>query len=163
VEHGPKLSATGKRLLLSKIGDVKIIFHRSREGASKTATIGRAATGKRFVTISCEWEPIPSPPTGQQVGAAVGPSTYATLTEGDRIENPRCCRQEETALAKTQRKHEGALDAHKATRAEATERVKQAQPDLDEQGVWERVSHSAAEHANWKHLQQRCQVVARTY
>jgi putative transposase len=71
-EKGVKLSASGKRLLLSKVGDVKIIVHRPLEGRPKTATIRRTATGKWYVTFSCEWEPMPLPPTGQAVGIDVG-------------------------------------------------------------------------------------------
>ena len=63
-DNGVKLSASGKRLLLSKVGDVKIILHRPFEGTPKTATIRRTATGKWYVTIACEWEPTPLPATG---------------------------------------------------------------------------------------------------
>ena len=41
-----KLSASGKRLLLSKGGGVKILSHRPLEGTPKPATIRRTATGK---------------------------------------------------------------------------------------------------------------------
>ena len=61
-ENGVRLSASGKRLLLSKVGDVKMVFHRSLEGTPKTATIRRTATGKWCVTISCDWEPMPLVP-----------------------------------------------------------------------------------------------------
>ncbi len=162
-ENGVRLSASGKRLLLSKVGDVKVIVHRPFEGTPKTATIRKTATGKWFVTISCEWEPIPLPPTGQQVGIDVGLKTFATLTQGGPIENPRFFRQEEKALARAQRKHQVALDAHKAKQTEVMERVKQQHPNLDEQGVWQTVRQDAEERAAWKHRQKRRKVVARTY
>jgi putative transposase len=162
-DNGVKLSAGGKRLFLSKVGDVKLIDHRLLEGAPKTATIQRTATGKWFVTISCEWEPTPLPPTGQWVGIDVGLATFATLTQGAPIENPRFFRQEEQALAKAQRKYQVALDAHNAKRADVTQRVKQAQSDLDERGVWECVRQDAEEQAIWKHRQKWRKVVARTH
>jgi putative transposase len=161
-ENGAKLSASSRRLLLSKIGDVKLLYHRPLEGIPKTATIRRTATAKWFVTISCEWEPIPLPPTGQQVGIDVGLKTFATLTQGGPIENPRYFRQEETALAEAQRKHQVALDAHKAKRAEVMERVKQQHPNLDEQAVWQTVNQDTEERATWK-TRQRRRVVARTH
>jgi len=71
-DNGVKLSASGKRLLLAKVGDVKLILHRPLDGTPKTATIRRTATGKWFAIISCEWDPIPFPPTGQAVGIDVG-------------------------------------------------------------------------------------------
>ncbi|MBA3822409.1 MAG: transposase, partial [Ktedonobacterales bacterium] len=103
-ENGVKLSVSGKRLTLSKVGDVKLIYHRPLEGTPKTATIRRTATGKWFVTIACEWEPTPLPPTGKPVGIDVGLKTFATMSDGQEIANPRFFRSEETELAKAQRK-----------------------------------------------------------
>jgi putative transposase len=133
------------------------------EGVPKTATIRKTTAGKWFVTISCEWEPFPLPPTGQQVGIDVGLKTFATLTQGDPIENPRFFRLEEKALARAQRKHQAALDAHKAKRAEVMERVKQQHPNLDEQAVWQTVSQDGEERATWKARQKWRKVVARTH
>jgi putative transposase len=98
-ENGVRLSASGRRLLLSKGGEVKIILHRPLEGTPKTATIRRTATGKWFVSISCEWVPTPLPPTGQAVGIDVGLATFATRSDGQTIANPRFFRRAERALA----------------------------------------------------------------
>jgi putative transposase len=92
----------------------------------------------------------------------VGLATFATRSEGQAIENPRFCRREERAVARAQRQHQRALDAHKAARASVTERLKQAHPELAEAGVWQAVSQNAEERAAWKHRQQRRRVVART-
>jgi putative transposase len=162
-ENGVKLSATSKRLILSKVGDVKLIYHRPLEGAPKTATIRRTTTDKWFVTIACEWEPTPLPPTGKEVGIDVGLKTFATLSDGQEIANPRFFRQEEHALAKAQRTHQVALDIHKAKRAEVTERIKQEQPDLGKDAVWRVVSQDAEERAAWKERQKRRKVAARTH
>ncbi|MGH7486476.1 MAG: RNA-guided endonuclease InsQ/TnpB family protein, partial [bacterium] len=162
-DNGVKLSASGKRLMLSKIGDVKLISHRPLEGTPKTATIRRTPTGKWFVTISCEWEPTPLPPTENSVGIDVGLTTFATLSDGQEIANPRFFRAEEYALAKAQRKHQIALDTHKAKRAELTKQVTEAHVELDEPGVWQVVSQDARERAAWKERQKRRKVVARTH
>jgi putative transposase len=162
-DNGVKLSASGKRLILSKVGDVKLIYHRPLEGAPKTATIRRTATGKWFVTISCDWEPTPLPPTGKPVGIDVGLKTFATLSDGQEIANPRFFRPEERALAKTQRTHQITLDAHKAKRAELTERMTQEQPDMDEAGVRQMVNQDTEEYAAWKARQRRRKAVARTH
>ena len=45
---------------------------------------------------------LPSNP--KQVGIDVGLKTFATLSDGQEIENPRFFREEEKALAKAQRK-----------------------------------------------------------
>jgi putative transposase len=162
-DNGVRLSASGKRLLLSKVGDVKIILHRPLEGTPKTATVRRAATGKWYVTISCEWDPTPLPPIGREVGIDVGLVTFATLSTGDEIENPRFFRREERALARAQRQHRSALDAHKAIRAGLTAHVKQTHPELDKEDLWQAVSHDEEERAAWKHRQKRRRVVARTH
>ncbi len=162
-ENGVKLSASDKRLLLSKLGEVKLIYHCPLQGTPKTATIRRTPTGKWFVTISCDWEPTPLPPTGKEVGIDVGLKTFATLSDEQEIANPRFFRAEEQALAKAQRKHQVALDAHKAKRAEVTKRVQHEQPDLDDAGIWQTVSKDAQEQAMWKQRQRRRRVVARTH
>jgi putative transposase len=158
-----RLSASGKRLLLSKVGDVKLVSHRPLEGTPKTATIRRTATGKWFVTITCEWDPTPLPATGQAVGIDMGLTTFATRSDGEIIANLRFFRREERALARAQRQHQSALDAHKALRASVTERVKQTHPELNAADVWQAVSQNAEERAAWNQRQQRRRVVARTH
>ncbi len=49
-------------------------------------------------------EPEVLPPTSTRVGIDVGLKTFATLSDGQEIENPRFFRQEEKALARAQRK-----------------------------------------------------------
>jgi putative transposase len=163
VTVGCALDVATKRLVVSKVGRMKIVLHRPLEGAPKTATIRRTATGKWFVSFSCAWEPIPLPPTGQAVGIDVGLKVFAMPTEGDPIENPRFFRAEEWALAKAQRTHQVALEAHKAIRATLTRQVQQTQPDLEERAVWRQVSQDICERAAWRARQRRRRVVARTH
>ena len=99
-----RLSASGKRLLLSKVGDVKLVSHRPLEGTPKTATIRRTATGKWFVTITCEWDPTPLPATGQAVGIDMGIASYLTDSAGQAVANPRFIRLAEARLKRTQRR-----------------------------------------------------------
>ncbi len=93
------------RLYASGLGKIKIVYHRPLEGVMKTATIERTATGKWFVAIVCEVaEPIPLPKTDAPVGIDVGLTTFATLSTGEQIANPRFFRHDEAALAKVQRR-----------------------------------------------------------
>jgi putative transposase len=102
---GCKLDAETKRLRIANVGLVKIILHRPLEGTPKTATIRRSSTGKWYASFSCECaEPAPLPATGQQVGIDVGLKTFAALSTGEQIANPRFFRQEEQALAKAHRR-----------------------------------------------------------
>ena len=93
----------------------------------------------------------------------MGLPTFATRSDGETIANPRFFRCEERALARAQRHHQLALDAHKAAGAGVTQRVKQAHPELNAANLWQAVSQDAEERVAWTHRQQRCRVVARTH
>ncbi len=93
------------RVCLSKIGSVKMVSHRPIRGTVKTCTLTRSSTGKWYVCFSCECEPERLPESSREVGIDVGLKTFATLSSGYEIENPRFFRKEEKALAKVQRKH----------------------------------------------------------
>jgi putative transposase len=96
----------GKFLHLSKIGVVPVILHRKLEGTTKTVTVKRSRTDKWYVTFSCEVdEPKKLKKSKKQVGIDVGLATFATLSNGDKIENPRFFREEEEALARVQQQH----------------------------------------------------------
>ena len=94
-----------ERVVLSKIGSVKMVYHRPIKGKVKTCTIQRTSTGKWYVSFSVECEPERLPENTEHVGIDVGLKTFATLSDGEEIENPRFFRTEEKALAKVQRAH----------------------------------------------------------
>jgi len=91
-------------LLLSKIGTVKIILHRPIEGKIKTLTIQRDTVGNWYACFACEVEPEPLPLNELAVGIDVGLESFAPLSNGIKIENPRFFRRDERELAKAQRK-----------------------------------------------------------
>lgn len=101
----PQTASHDDRVTLSKIGSVKMVYHRPLKGKVKTCTIGRSSTGKWYATFSCECEPLRLPQHQEQVGIDVGLKTFATLSNGEEITNPRFFRQEEKALGRVQRKH----------------------------------------------------------
>jgi len=94
------------KLRISKVGDVKIKLHRPIEGKIKRLTIRRTSTGKWFACFSVEIDDLPKPPwkDGSMVGIDVGLKSFATLSNGEKIDNPRFFRSEEKALAKAQRR-----------------------------------------------------------
>jgi putative transposase len=104
-QYGNGAQLTGAHLQLSKIGNVPVVLHRPLEGVPKSVTIKRSSTGKWSAAIACEWEPTPLPECAAQVGIDVGLTTFATLSNGETIANPRFFRQEEQALAQVQRRH----------------------------------------------------------
>lgn len=102
-QFGFKLS--GNVLSLTKIGDVRVRLHRQVEGTIRRAIIRRASTGKIYASFVSEVEAKPIPfKDGAVVGVDVGLESFATLSNGEKIDNPRFYRKEEHELARVQRK-----------------------------------------------------------
>ena len=91
------------KLRLSKIGDVAIRLHRPIDGVIKTCTV-RRINSKWFVCFTTEYEPELLPESDEDVGIDVGLKTFASLSNGENVVNPRFFRRDEKALAKAQRK-----------------------------------------------------------
>lgn len=95
----------GGFLRLSKVGAVKIVLHRQLEGKPKTCTLKRSSTGKWYACFSCEVvQPEPLERNSEPIGIDVGLHSFATLSTGASIDNPRFFRTDEKALAKAQRR-----------------------------------------------------------
>ena len=91
-------------LLISKIGIVRIIQHRPIEGRIKTLTVQRDAVGNWYACFACEVEAETMPFNDRAIGVDVGLERFATLSNGEKVSNPRFFRQDEKELAKAQRK-----------------------------------------------------------
>jgi len=94
----------GEWLDLSKVGRIWMVLHRPIGGIVKTLSIRRSSTNKWYVCFSCEVDSEPLPATDKVVGIDVGLTTFATLSTGEQVENPRFFRAEQTALKKVQRR-----------------------------------------------------------
>src|SRR5439155_24910671 len=91
------------RLILSGIGPLKVRWSREIVGTVKTVTI-RRDDGRWYACFSCEVQiPDPEPNDRPAVGIDVGLESFATLSTGERIENPRFFRKAEAKLAGRQR------------------------------------------------------------
>lgn len=99
------------RLILSKVGAVKLVLHRPIEGTPKTVTLSRSATGKWYACIACETEAHPLEPTEHITGVDVGLLNFATLSNGEQIENPRFYRKDEADLKRVQKRKDAAKNA----------------------------------------------------
>ncbi|WP_006246238.1 RNA-guided endonuclease InsQ/TnpB family protein [Mycolicibacterium tusciae] len=77
------------RVYLQGVGTVKVSVHRRVEGRVKTIQIKRQ--GRRWMLVlSCDDVPAnPLPATGSQAGVDVGIVTYATVSDGTSVPNPR--------------------------------------------------------------------------
>jgi putative transposase len=102
-EWGNGASFNGKRLYLSKIGRVRIVLHRPIEGDIKICTVKRRADGwYALFSVVCE-DPEPST-IRDPVGIDLGLESFATLSTGEKIENPRYLRTNEQELKIAHRK-----------------------------------------------------------
>jgi putative transposase len=78
----------GGKLRVQGVGQIKVKLHRAVEGTIKTVTLKREA-GRWYACLSVESGAELLPVTSAAVGIDVGLSTFATLSDGTEIENPR--------------------------------------------------------------------------
>ncbi len=135
LEGGKKNRGT---LVLAKLGHVKMVMHRALKGTAKTAIVKRTPTGKWYVSISVQVaekaRDEKCPLLSEEVGIDVGLKTFAYLSTGEEIANPRFFRTEEAALARAQRKLAKAPKGSKE-RARIHERIANRRKTFIEQEV----------------------------
>jgi putative transposase len=78
----------GDKLILSKIGEIKALFHRPLEGEVKGVIIKKSATGW-YAIFQVEVEKEPLEKTGKVVGIDLGVEKLVTTSDGVVIENPK--------------------------------------------------------------------------
>jgi putative transposase len=98
---GCKVKDNGK-LYCQGIGELKVKWHRPLTGTIKTVTLKREA-GRWFVCFSVECDPSPLPESPESVGLDVGLESFATLSDGTRIDNPRYFKTAQAQLRRAQR------------------------------------------------------------
>jgi putative transposase len=100
---GCKIRDDGK-LYTQGVGDLKVKLHRSVAGQIKTVTLKREC-GRWYVCFSVEVPiPEPLPAAGAITGIDVGLESFAVLSDGTVIENPRHYRKAQATLRRAQRK-----------------------------------------------------------
>ena len=87
---------------LPKIGLVQFAKSKEIKGKILSATVRRVPSGKYFVSILTEQEVRDTQTSMFEVGIDVGLKTFATLSNGTKIDNPRWFRKTEEKLAKAQ-------------------------------------------------------------
>ena len=96
------------KVKLPKIGWVRAFVSRPFEGKMGTVTVTRNAAGKYFISILVDTpDPIPAKrPVSAvtAVGADVGLKTFVTLSNGEKVDNPRHYQDMEKRLAVLQRR-----------------------------------------------------------
>ena len=110
-QYGNGVRLDENKLVLSKVGAVHIVLHRPVDLTPKTVTLTRSRTGKWYAAFSCETEAHPLPPTGSVVGVDVGLASFATLSNEQKIENPRFYRRDEADVKRVQKRKDAAKNA----------------------------------------------------
>jgi len=95
-------SLHGDQLRLSKIGTLRIRLSRVIRGLIKTCTVKREVSGW-YVIFTVENQKELLEKTGESVGIDVGIESFATLSDGSKIENPRFLYKSERRLKRAQR------------------------------------------------------------
>ena len=101
--YGDGCKLTNRLLRIQGAGEIKVKLHRPVEGKIKTVSVKREA-GRWFAVFSVECDASPLPPSTEAVGIDVGLSSFATLSDGTAIENPRFYREAQRALRVAQRR-----------------------------------------------------------
>ena len=91
------------KVKLPKVGWIKLKLHRQPKGLIKSATISKTTTGKYFISILCEEEILPLPKTGSDLGIDLGLESFAILSTGEKVGNPKFLTSLSKKLAKEQK------------------------------------------------------------
>ena len=88
-ERGFSFDPERRILKLAKIGAIKVKWSRKAIPHPSSVRLIRTASGKYFVSLVVETQPAPLPKTGEAVGIDFGVARLATLSNGERISNPK--------------------------------------------------------------------------
>ena len=108
VPQNVKVDYDAKRVFLPKFREgIKCRFDRQFSGKIKTSTVSRTPTGKYFISILVETEdsiPNKAPiDENKAVGVDLGIKTFATLSDGTEIQNPKYLKKALKRLKRLQR------------------------------------------------------------
>lgn len=101
--YGNGCRLLGSALRIHGAGVIKVKLHRPLEGDVKTVTVKREA-GKWFACFSVVVECAPLHALENETGIDLGLTSFAVLSDGTAIENPRYHRKAEARLRLAQRK-----------------------------------------------------------
>jgi len=103
--YGDGIRLKNGKLYIQNVGSVRIRLHRELEGKIKTVTI-RRQNGHFYAAFSCDdVTPIILPPCSDEVGIDVGIKSFAVLSNGEIIDNPKHLKQSEEKLKELQSRH----------------------------------------------------------
>ncbi|MDJ0517326.1 MAG: RNA-guided endonuclease TnpB family protein [Trichodesmium sp. MO_231.B1] len=92
------------KIYLPKVGKIKIVGKRKLPAEPSSLTIIKDSANRYFASFVVEISPAPLPKTENSIGIDLGISTFATLSNGDKINAPKPLKNNLKKLAKFQRK-----------------------------------------------------------
>ncbi|HEY4034706.1 MAG TPA: transposase [Ktedonobacteraceae bacterium] len=100
----PTISIEKKKVILLKIGHIRVLQHRPLEGKVKTATIKHEGESW-YIVFTCEIESqVKLPYTDLPIGIDMGLKHFMTDSNGDVVDNPRFFRKSHGRLKKKQQR-----------------------------------------------------------
>ncbi|MFE1317260.1 RNA-guided endonuclease InsQ/TnpB family protein [Kitasatospora phosalacinea] len=100
--NGFRVRGNGK-LYLAKIGDVRVRWSRALPAEPSSVTVVLDPAGRYHASFVVDVEPEPLPEADREVGIDLGLSSFAVLSDGSVIDNPRFLRKAEKRLKAAQR------------------------------------------------------------
>lgn len=99
-----KWNSTTRTLSISKLGRCRLRLSKTSTSSPTTVTITKDCSGRYFVTFVLDETIRAFPKTGKSVGIDMGLMYLATLSTGDRIDNPKLSRSFEKQVIREQRR-----------------------------------------------------------
>jgi putative transposase len=97
-----KVNFDAGTISIPHIKNIKAVIDRRFDGKIKTVTISRTPSGKYYASVlvemGCELPQKPSIQENRTIGIDVGLKTYATLSTGEKIANPKCLKKSQEKL-----------------------------------------------------------------
>ncbi|MFE2724206.1 RNA-guided endonuclease InsQ/TnpB family protein [Kitasatospora sp. NPDC059327] len=132
--NGFRLRSNG-RLNLAKIGDVRVTWSRALPADPSSVTIVLDRADRYFASFVVDIEPVHLPALDTEIGIDLGLTTYAVMSDGSVIDNPRFLRKAEKKLKAEQRalsrKRKGSQNRAKARRKVARAHARVADARMD--------------------------------
>lgn len=137
-----KFEVGNQRLIVAKLGRLKIKWSKRVPVMPTTATIIRKPSGRYFVSLVVDVQPAPLPETGESVGIDFGISRLATLSSGERVANPtyanryhRQLKRQQQALAR-KRKGSNRYKIQRQRVARVHEKIAHSRSDVYKKLAW---------------------------
>ncbi|OIO41693.1 hypothetical protein AUJ63_05300 [Candidatus Pacearchaeota archaeon CG1_02_35_32] len=103
--YGDGIKLKDGKLYIQNVGHIRIHLHRNLEGKIKTVTIKRQ-NGRFYASFSCDSVPQNVLPTSaKEIGIDVGIKSFAVMSDGQVVDNPKYLKQSEDKLVDLQRQH----------------------------------------------------------